>query len=641
MRLHDAAGVDSLAVLAHVACDLLQVPAVALIARDAEAAEVVGAHGFALTSALQPAVLELGRGALVGEATHERLTHGELTSQALQAAWLSAVAVPGAGAFVVCAFVRTPSAPSADTGATLAKLAALGAALAHGLARARAAAEELQALFDHAPVGMIELTSAGTIVATNAVLDDFFGYPRGALLGAKVSQLVPEAVRARHEQHVQHYGQTPKRRIMGDARTFEGVRRDGSPVHVEVSLMPLRPDVVLAAVSDRSAQVREREVQQRLAQHERLITTGTLAAGVGHEINNPLSFVQSNLEFAIDELLEVFGGSPAGRAREIVTALREAREGAERIRRIVVGLRTLAREQGLVGVHTPNMVVESAITMSFHEIRTVAQVRRELNESPQVSVDEGKLTQVLVNLLVNAAQAFPTPNVDRNLIVVRTFTRGGAAVIEVQDNGPGIAEQIRGKIFDPFFTTKPVGVGTGLGLSISHSLVTAMGGSLTCASAIGAGTTFTVTLPPARAFPEPLHPEELAPHAARGRVLIIDDDPLLLASVARLIQRDHDVVLSADPRQARALLLAEGTSFDVVLCDVTMPHVDGQRLFLDVVASVPSLAPRFVFMTASTPRQDVREFLDRLDNDCLEKPVNARALRNLVRRAVNRSHRAP
>ncbi len=408
---------------------------------------------------------------------------------------------------------------------------------------------------------------------------------------------------------------------------------------LELVLVPLRNErgSVARSLMIASDVTERNQMRERLTRHERLVTTGTLAAGVGHEINNPLSYIVVNLDLAIDELRALEGGSPSGRILDLVESLTEAREGAERIRKIVRGLRTFAREESVPVPMDPAGAIELSINMSMHELRQKATVVTELNPTPMALGDESRVSQVLVNLLVNAAQAFSTTDVDRNRVTVRTRVAEGERIsIEVIDNGPGIPDDVLPRIFDPFFTTKPVGVGTGLGLSISNNLVTSLGGELLVRTRLGEGTTFQLLLLP---VPDEstgvLRPEQR--DVKRGRVLVVDDEPHVLSMMARLLKAEHDVVIMRDGREAAELLLA-GRTFDVVFCDLMMPNMSGVQLYGRILASRPELAERVVFMTGGTLSDGmVRDFLDNVHNERIEKPFDPANVRAMARRYLGRS----
>jgi signal transduction histidine kinase len=234
----------------------------------------------------------------------------------------------------------------------------------------------------------------------------------------------------------------------------------------------------------------------KLAQTERLAAMGTLAAGLAHEINNPLTYVLLQLSRAmrlVDTLdVPVIGG-------DLTTALRSAREGAERIRTITSAIRAFtdpdadAVSISPIDVRAP---VKAALDVAMHAIRDRASLTMALPDPAFVIANEGQLAQVFLNLLTNAAQAIPQGDPDHHEIRVAVIP-GERVAIEVADTGVGIPAGLIGRVFEPFFTTKPVGEGTGLGLSISHNIITAFAGTIAVTSSVGHGSTFRVELPAA------------------------------------------------------------------------------------------------------------------------------------------------
>ena len=374
-------------------------------------------------------------------------------------------------------------------------------------------------------------------------------------------------------------------------------------------------------------------LRETLIRQARLVTTGTLAAGVGHEINNPLTYVGANIEFALGATRRLAETAPSPQMSELIEVLDEARDGAERIGKIVRGLRAFARENAPLVPVDVHAAIEIAVNMAVHELRGKVNVTKELREVPLVLGDESRLSQVFVNLLVNAAQSLPTADVERNRITIRsTHLDDGRVAIDVEDNGAGIAEDVVPRIFDPFFTTKEVGKGTGLGLSISHSIVASLGGDITCRSAPGKGTTFRVVLVSAGKSPEEVKPpSRRASQTLSARVLVIDDDQAVLRAIARLLRPESEVVALSDPHEALRRL-ESGERFDVILCDLMMPELSGMELYSRVEARNPHTAERFVFMTGGIIHAEVRAFLARVPNERVEKPFSQGTLRDITRR---------
>ncbi|MCU1280788.1 MAG: Sensor protein, partial [bacterium] len=210
---------------------------------------------------------------------------------------------------------------------------------------------------------------------------------------------------------------------------------------------------------------------------------------------------------------------------------------------------------------------------------------------------------------------------------------GQRVVIELSDNGVGIPAEIIGRIFDPFFTTKAVGVGTGLGLAICQRIVTDMGGELTVESEVGKGTTFRVALPIARNEPcEAPAPVEPLPRAARrGRILVVDDEELVLRSVQRNLAKEHDVVAMLAAEAALALC-AGGEKFDLILCDLMMPNMTGMDFHRELSRVAPEQASRMIFLTGGAFTAKARHFLSETPKEHIEKPFDPTNLRAIVQR---------
>jgi PAS domain S-box-containing protein len=286
----------------------------------------------------------------------------------------------------------------------------------------------------------------------------------------------------------------------GSAREVRFRHRSGQQVLGEVVTFSIPFDGQPAVVSIARDITERKQVQEKLRSTDRMVSLGTLAAGVAHELNNPISYVLSNLRFAVDELGEqTEAGKPFSveQAQEVQQALREALEGGERMRNIVRDLRSFSRREderhGPVHIHA---VLDSCASLARSEIRHRAQLVKEYGEIPPVLGNESRLGQLFLNLLVNAAQAIPEGDAKSHSVRIATaHAEEGWVVVSVQDTGVGIPPENLQRLFKPFFTTKPVGVGTGLGLSICHSIVTAMGGRIEVSSEVGKGTTFRVFMP--------------------------------------------------------------------------------------------------------------------------------------------------
>jgi two-component system, cell cycle sensor histidine kinase and response regulator CckA len=390
-------------------------------------------------------------------------------------------------------------------------------------------------------------------------------------------------------------------------------------------------DAVLVMCRD----VTERnEMQARLMLADRMASVGTLAAGVAHELNNPLAYVLSNVRLLREELDSSGDGVSPDRAFDLQELVDEAVHGIERMRSIVRDLKTFSRmDDEHLEVVEVGSVVRACLNLCRNELRHRAIVDVELTPTPSVRINESRLAQMVLNLLINAAQALPEGTAELGRITVRTRAEGDLTVLEVEDTGHGIAAGATARIFDPFFTTKGPGEGTGLGLSICRNIATAAGGGIDVESVEGEGSRFRVWLPQDRGRrPErsisPRPPS--GPPGAVSRLLVIDDEPLVARSLKRVL-RDHDVTLASTGEQAVDLLTSNGSHFDLVLCDLMMPGMTGMDVFGAVTDKMPELADRFVFMTGGAFTSGARDFLDHVANERIEKPFDPNRLRTLVR----------
>jgi signal transduction histidine kinase len=430
---------------------------------------------------------------------------------------------------------------------------------------------------------------------------------------------------------------------------------------------PVDYDTLIATIDRLLVESEHREIQARLAQTDRLTSLGTLAVGVAHEINNPLAYVLLNLGYVAEELPKLLSSVPLqsktdrvapaaddsrlesraalsshSQAREVMLALDHAREGAERIRNTVRSLQTFSRPENEMRAPLQlSRLLDATLPMVANEIRHRARLVKEYDPVPDVVANEARLGQVFLNLLLNAVQALPEEHAESNEIqlLLRSPVPDRVAV-EVRDNGVGIPPQVRGRIFEPFFTTKPVGIGTGLGLTICHGIVTSLGGTLSFESEVGKGSTFRVELPAAVrtmganaiAHVSADSPVSSKP-AARGRILVVDDEPIVCFSLERLLSTEGEVVALTSASQALALIRA-GERFDVILCDLMMPEMDAPVLFEEVRRVAPAQAERMVFVTGGAFTVRAREFLESVPNPRLGKPFDVEALVELVRSRV-------
>jgi CheY-like chemotaxis protein len=364
------------------------------------------------------------------------------------------------------------------------------------------------------------------------------------------------------------------------------------------------------------------------ADRERIALLGTLAAGVAHEINNPLTYVMASLDQAIEEVAALVEAVPS--LRPTLATMHEARDGAERAWLVARDVRMFSRrEPGAVGPVDLKRVLDATVRLARHDVSARATLVQEYVGVPPVMGSEVGLGQVFLNLVMNAAQAIPAGDPKAHRICIRGREELGRVLVEVSDTGAGIAPEIMRRIFDPFFTTKPAGLGTGLGLSITHDIVGAHGGSIHVESEVGRGTTFTVSL---AALPRE-SVRTSRPPGRMGRVLVVDDDPLVAEAVRQALAAENDVAVAATGTEALSIVSRHGP-FDAIFCDLMMPEMDGMRFYNEVSHVAGKVTEVIAFLSGGVDDAATEVFLARTGRPVLEKPFDPEGLREYVRERV-------
>lgn len=387
----------------------------------------------------------------------------------------------------------------------------------------------------------------------------------------------------------------------------------------------------------------------RMYEMDRAVAVGNLAAAAGHAINNPLTYILGNTHFARLELRRLAGqlreglseSSPAelaDRLDDVAHALDEAQEGAVRVRSTVASLRSVGRRDDPLGRRFRlDGVIDQAVSVAWNEIRHRARLERQYMAVPAVHGSEGRLTQVFVHLLLNAAHSIPEGASETNeiRIVMYSDAAGARVHVDVMDTGCGMSPEVAARAFEPFFSTRASGEGAGLGLTISRQIVEAAGGSLTLVSEPDMGTTVRIELPGAgEADRAARNSQSLVPDSPPGRILLIDDEPSIASAFRHVVDDRHAITTFTSARDALHRLRA-GETWDVIFCDLHMPDMTGMQFHEALQVLDPRLAERTVFLTGGAFTGEARAFLRSVPNACLDKPfdatVNTRLLARLLR----------
>ncbi len=491
------------------------------------------------------------------------------------------------------------------------------------------AEERLRRVVDWAPVILYAFDMEGRVTLSEGRGLSSLGFKPGELVGRSVFDVYAD---------MPHVVDLTRRSIEGHAGHARV--RIGSTV-LDNNLAPILDEHGRqAGVVGVSVDVTEEDsMRRRLVQADRMAAVGTIAAGVAHEINNPLTYVLGSLDLA-ERQLDALG--PAGKAAR--DYLSQARDGIAHVGRIARDLFTFSRENAERSSPVDvRRSIEAALRMASSQTKVRARVVERFGATPLALADEGRLAQVFLNLLINAAHAIPEGAPEANEITVSTVTdTDGFVVIEFADTGSGVPVSQLERVFDPFFTTKPSGVGTGLGLSVSKSIVESFGGTLTAYNRPVRGSAFVVRLKPAQSQPLPIDapPREAAPLGLR-RVLIIDDDANLGRVFQAVLARHFDVRICATGREGIELI-CHAPKFDLVLCDVMLQDVETRDLYEELRRRKPGAETELVFITGGTYSRASRAFIGSVPNACYEKPFDIEELVNhLLSGALPKSRAAP
>ncbi len=375
-----------------------------------------------------------------------------------------------------------------------------------------------------------------------------------------------------------------------------------------------------------------RDVHHQLLQAEKLAALGQTISGVAHELNNPLATILTWSERLAGQAID-----PTTK-RGLNTILSESERAAKIVRNFLTFSRKRNTTRSLVHV---NQIVNETLSLRAYDQRVsnITTIEGLATGLPQVFADPHHLKQVLLNLIINAEQAMLSTN-GRGTLIIRSWhdAEKDIVVIEVNDDGPGVPEDVQSKIFNPFFTTKSVGKGTGLGLTVAHALIQDHGGQIRVVSQPDEnGSSFFVDLPTGTSLPKPaVSSDQQEPSVTVGagaHVLVIDDEAALAEAIAAALT-DAGFLVTRASNGEEALERVSQRSYDLIICDLKMPRVDGPTFYRRVTETTPSLATRFIFVTGDVAGTDAEPFLAETGCRWLAKPFRLMDLLRLVREVV-------
>lgn len=508
--------------------------------------------------------------------------------------------------------------------------------------QARVSEDKYRSLMQGARDAIFVASADGKILEINQQAEDLLGQKSTELIGHQCETLFDHAGQIFLIENLQKIQKTDKSGV-----TLTDICMIGSnaaTVCVDISVSKIKTGdhsillMIARDITDR------KQLQQQLLHHEKMATVGTLAAGIAHEINNPIAIILENLnhlskynehikqdineislvENLSTDLIQSHIQSLHRKMKshyaklDVDQVITDSIQGGERIRDIVKDLKIFSHvsdtDAAIVNV---NDRINETLRMAYPEIRHRARIEKQLaTDLPDIIANSGKISQLFLNLIVNAAQSFEDENAERNVIYISTKNIKNHILIEISDTGNGIPKSIINKIFDPFFTTKSVGVGTGLGLSICYEIVQKHRGTIQVESEPGLGTKFSLTLPhdtgltlPQRE-PVPPPPQLIK---TKPRVLIVDDEPALLRAYQRMLTPDYEVEGALGGQAALEVLARTKKSFtffDAILCDLMMPNVDGVDIYEYLIEHFDNFHSRIIFMSGGTVTKRTKDFLD-------------------------------
>jgi PAS domain S-box-containing protein len=432
-------------------------------------------------------------------------------------------------------------------------------------------------LVENASCGIMIHDYDGIILEVNKLAETILGRTKKQIIGNDLRNFLP----VKEKNYATVLLQKMKSETSIGPNEGQLQRPDGEVRDIIFSITRISyngKDLLLGVITD----ITERnQLRTQALLNDRLTVIGTLATGLVHEINNPIAYIQSNFSYLKDKILKLsLNAENQDQIKlQLVQAIAESVEGLDKIKEIISDLKGFARVKGEIFLpFNINDVLESAIKMASPQFNNI-QIRKIFSSDiPMMLSSKNKFHQVVLNLLVNAAQAMDDTSLN-NVITLRSYLDDSNIYIDISDTGKGIPVENISKIFEPFFTTKPVGIGTGLGLSLCHDIMQSLGGSISVKSVVNSGSTFSICLPlQLRAHDENISLSK-KDQSNFKKILVINDDPSLSIVITKLLEKIFHVSLIKSGREALHILEKKVDFYDIIISNFSMNDIDGKDIY--------------------------------------------------------------
>lgn len=482
--------------------------------------------------------------------------------------------------------------------------------------------ERFRTVLEDMDNGYFELDSRGYYVFVNDAMCKILGMNRAEIVAKHFVNFIDPADQSFRENSLAIIDEVIKKGVTRSGMFGTIVKGDGSRRIIGISSSPMRDaSGVVVGVRGITRDITDRrKMEQQLMIASKLASIGELAAGVAHEINNPLTAIMGYAQLLVgdEEVPE-----------RIKADLEKIYSQSQRAARIVQNLLTFARsyepEKNIVDIN--DLIIKSLELRGYeHNVGNIQVVTDLWETLPGVSADGNQIQQVLLNIIINAEQAITAKKKSGTIKVVTGLVEERIR-ISISDDGIGIAREILDRLFDPFFTTKDIGEGTGLGLSVCHGIVTNHGGRIYAESVVGEGATFFIELPAASGILDkvPASPEKLQkgtlPSAIGKKILIVDDETVIRDILCRILSERGYQVESASSG-TEGLEKIDISQYDIYLLDIKMPGVDGMDMYEIIGAKFPHRMDKVIFITGDTITKSTLDFLESTKREYFSKPLD-------------------